>query len=114
MLERASAGRVEVDVVQKLLGMAREHDVTVTESTYEICLELMLGSKNIGGAESIIDTMEGLNAVVSAQAKVTLVRLKNVGKCHVVPGDKNSDRTDMPEEAEALANFVLTAIGTGR
>ena len=117
VLERASAGRVEVDVVQKLLAMAEEHEVPVTTSTFEICLALMLGSKNISGAESIIDTMEGLNAVVSAQAKVTLVRLKNVGKRHAVPEDRDSeDLPDpiMPEEAEALADFVLTAIGTGR
>ena len=64
------------------LSLSLTHTHTHTRTgcsnlSYELVLTLLLRAKHLGGAEAIIDTMEGLNMSVSMQAKVVLVRLKS-------------------------------------
>ena len=118
ILAQSGAGRVEADVLLKVLERTAEHLESLTPRTYEVTLSLMLRARSVKGAVSIMDTMEALNLTVSAQAKVMLSKIKATSKDQTFSPAHNSQEElqdlVVPQDPAALAEFVLSALESRR
>jgi len=96
------------------LSLSLTHTHTHTRTgcsnlSYELVLTLLLRAKHLGGAEAIIDTMEGLNMSVSMQAKVVLVRLKSA-QANLPKGSALSLPPPPPPSLRALSPFLSLSL----
>jgi hypothetical protein len=125
ILAQSGAGRVEADVLLKVLERTAEHLESLTPRTYEVTLSLMLRARSVKGAVSIMDTMEALNLTVSAQAKVMLSKIKATSSRRhpkdqtFSPSPAHNSQEELqdlvvPQDPAALAEFVLSALESRR
>jgi len=119
ILGQSGAGRVEADVLLKVLERTAEHLESLTPRTYEVTLSLMLRARSVKGAVSIMDTMEALNLTVSAQAKVMLSKIKATSSKDQTfsPAHKSQEEIQdlmVPQDPAALAEFVMFALESRR
>ena len=80
----------------------------------------MLRAKSVKGAEFIFESMEGINTTVKAEAKVALARLRAMKekRMQAAPLPEDCDlelqSVDVPEQADSLAEFILSMIHSRR
>ena len=119
ILGKSTSGRADPDVIKKILASA-EAGSLCSPFCYESSFTLMLRAKSVKGAEFIFESMEGINTTVKAEAKVALARLRAMKekRMQAAPLPEDCDlelqSVDLPEQADSLAEFILSMIHSRR